>query len=141
MKTVYILRDKIGTKQSLGALLVVKAGRVLFNSHVLERGWLDNQRNVSCVHAGIYPLRLEYSNKFKRKLWEAFNVPNRNECKFHSANFWNELNGCFAPGESRRNIGFDAELDMVNSGKMLNLFMTAMGSDTESRLVIIDDNN
>jgi len=141
MKTVYILRDKIGDKQSLGALLVVENGTTLFNSHVLERGWLDNKSNVSCIPEGIYPLRLEYSGKFKRNLWEAHDVPNRSECKFHVSNYWDQLNGCFAPGQSRKDIGRDSELDMVGSGKALKSFMEAMGMDIEARLVIINDKN
>ena len=141
MKTVYIIRDDIGTQQSTGALLVMEKGRVLFNSHLLERGWRDNKQNVSCVPAGTYPLLLEYSPKFGRKLWEAKEIPGRSECKFHAANFWKELNGCFSPGEARFDFGSDSEKDMVNSGDMLNIFMNAMGDYREARLVIIDDNH
>lgn len=141
MKTVYILRDTIGRNQSLATQLVIDRGRVLYSGHLLERGWRDNERNISCVPAGLYDLQLEYSAKFKRKLWEAKGVPGRSECKFHSANFWDQLNGCFSPGESRFNIGHDHELDMIYSGDMLEIFMNSMGDDTSARLVIIDDNN
>jgi hypothetical protein len=140
MKTVYIIRYQIGDKQSLGTLLVVKDGRILFSSHLLERGWQNNQRNISCIPSGTYDLRKEYSSKFNRKLWEAYGVPNRSECKFHASNFWKQLNGCFAPGEARVNIGSDSELDMVNSADMLDSFMDAMGTDTRARLVVINDN-
>ena len=140
-KTVYILRDTTGHKQSLGTLLVVDHGRVLFNSHLMERGWLDNKRNVSCVIAGVYDLVKEYSPKFKRELWEAKGIPGRSECKFHSANYWDQLNGCFSPGEARINIGHDQLPDMIYSGDMLEIFMNAMGNDTRARLVIIDDLN
>ena len=136
MKIVCILRDKVDNIECLGALIVIEKGRVLFNSHVLERGWNDNQKNVSCVPEGTYDLRLEWSPKFQMDLWEAYGVPKRSECKFHAANFWNELNGCFSPGEARFNIGRDKELDMIYSTDMLTLFMDAMGNDTKAKLTI-----
>jgi len=136
MKTVCILRDTVSSIQCLGALIVVEKGRVLYQSHVLERGWNDNKKNTSCVMEGIFPLKLEWSEKFQMDLWEAYDIPNRSECKFHAANFWDNLNGCFSPGEARFNIGHDKELDMIYSMEMLILFMDAMGKDREAKLVI-----
>ncbi len=141
MKTVYIIRDTIGNNQSLATHLVIDHGRLLYSGHLLERGWRDNQKNISCVPAGTYDLVKEYSGKFKCELWEAKGIPDRSECKFHSANYWDQLNGCFSPGEARLNIGHDTELDMIYSGDMLEIFMNAMGSDIRARLVIIDDPN
>lgn len=143
MKDVYIIRDTIGRKQCLGTLIVIEDGRLLFNSHLLERGWLNNKKNISCIpaRAKAYPLKLEWSSKFQKKLWEAYDVPNRSECKFHSANFWDQLNGCFSPGEARFNIGHDEELDMIYSNDMLEHFMDAMGDDVEARLFVINSRN
>jgi uncharacterized protein DUF5675 len=136
MKTVCILRDKVDTIECLGTLIIIEKGRVLYSSHLLERGWNDNKKNVSCVPEGIFDLKLEYSPKFKMDLWEAKGIPNRSECKFHAASFWDDLNGCFSPGEARFNIGRDKELDMIYSMEMLILFMDAMGKDTEAQLII-----
>ena len=136
MKTVCILRDEVSSIQCLGALVIIEKGRVLYQSHVLERGWNDNKKNVSCVPEGIYDLKLEHSPKFKMDLWEAYGVPGRTECKFHAANFWDNLNGCFSPGEARFNIGHDKERDMIYSMEMLILFMDAMGKDTTAKLII-----
>ena len=140
MKTVYIIRDKVGRKQSLGTLLVKnESGRVVFHSHLLELGWRNNQRNISCVPAGKYDLRLEFSPKFNRDLWEAYGIPNRSECKFHQANFARQLNGCFAPGEARFDIDRDGEKDMINSRSALEEFMDAIGQENRARLVVIND--
>jgi len=140
MKTVYIIRDRVGRKQSLGTLLIKnETGKVVFHSHLLELGWLNNQSRVSCVPAGKYILKFEFSPKFNRKLWEAYGISGRSECKFHQANFANELEGCFAPGEARFDLNRDGQKDMVNSKDTLEEFHDAMGNSTEGRLVIIND--
>lgn len=141
MKTVYIIRDTRTDKESLGTMMVIDHGKVLYNSHLLELGWKDNKNDISCVPVGIYDLVLEYSDKFKTVLWEAKGIPNRSECKFHSANYYTDLNGCFAPGKRRADINYDGELDVTSSRTALREFMTAMGTDNKARLVIIDDIN
>lgn len=139
MKQVIIHRDTIGRNQSLGTMMVLEDGRVLFSSHLLERGWRNNKKNVSCAPAGKYRLQLEYSPKFGIQLWEAYGIPNRSEIKFHVANFWNELNGCFAPGEARFDINRDGFKDMVNSGPKFKDFMNAMGKDMDATLLIVNN--
>ncbi|WP_341216946.1 DUF5675 family protein [uncultured Wocania sp.] len=140
MKTAYITRYNGDKNQSLGNLIVFNSNRSLvFNSHLLERGWQDNKRNISCIPEGTYKLVLEYSHKFSRYLWEVKGVPNRSECKFHAASFWKNLNGCFSPGLAKWDINNDGYKDMIYSTDALEEFMDAMGSDTEARLVVIDD--
>ena len=140
MKTVYIIRYDVGRKQSLGNVLIRNEyGNFVYARHLLELGWRNNQRNISCIPAGHYDLRLENSPKFKQKLWEAKGVPNRSECKFHVANFSSQINGCFAPGMTKFDLNRDGEKDMVNSREAFEEFMDAMGGDTEARLVVIND--
>ncbi len=142
MKTVFIIRYKIGRKQSLGNLLIRNEhGNIIYVRHLLELGWLNNKRNISCVPHGTYDLKLEHSPKFGRKLWEAYGVSNRSECKFHVANFASQLNGCFAPGMAKFDIDRNGEKDMVNSAEAFDEFMGAMGSSTKARLVVINAQN
>ena len=51
----------------------------LFVALALERGWQNNQNKISCIPAGTYEVKLEYSDRFKMDLWEIKNVPNRSE--------------------------------------------------------------
>ncbi|MEX0274304.1 MAG: DUF5675 family protein [Flavobacteriaceae bacterium] len=140
MKTVYIIRDTIGRKQSTGAHLVInEKGDVVYDGQILELGWLNNRRNISCIPEGIYELRLERSPKFKRKLWEAYGVPNRSETKFHNGVTYKHSNGCFIPGKTRFDLNADNLDDMINSRDALEEFHDAMGEDTRARLVIIND--
>lgn len=141
MKTVYIIRDEVNDVQCLGNVLVYNKHRSLvYNAHCLERGWNNNERNLSCVPEGVYTLKLEYSPKFDTHLWEAYGIPDRGECKFHSANYWYELNGCFSVGYARLDTNRDTHKDLIYSEQALNEFMDAMGSDEVARLVIINDN-
>jgi len=126
----------------LGNLLVRNEhNNMVYTRHLLELGWQNNKRNISCVPQGTYDLKLEYSPKFGRKLWEAYGVLNRSECKFHIANFASQLNGCFAPGMTAFDIDRNGTKDMVNSREAFDEFMNVMGKDVKARLVIINDKN
>ena len=142
MKTVYLLRYKGGKKQTLSTHLVVnERGKVLYNGYVLELAWRDNARRVSCVPAGVYPLKLEHSPKFGRKLWEAYEIPKRSETKFHNGLTHKSSEGCYITGEYPFDITGDSLEDVLGSKDALQEFMDAMGDDTEARLVIINDYN
>lgn len=107
-------------------------------SIAIERGDRNNQRMVSRVPADIYPLVMEESEKFGRKLWELKEVPGRSECKIHSANYWHELNGCIAPGKSLKDMDWDGYYDLTNSGPTLNEFHRALKGIEKTTIEIID---
>jgi len=137
MKTVVIHRDFQDDKQTLGTFYVVGEDRtVIFKSECIERGWQDNERNISCYPEGAYPLELEYSNKFGMDLWELKEIPNRSECKIHSANYARQLNGCTALGETRADIDGDGYYDVTNSKKTVDAFHKVMGTDTKAIIII-----
>jgi len=143
MKKVVLLRDKeFSDKATLGTLLIYdERERQIFKSESLERGWRNNENMVSCIPAGIYPLKLEYSDKFKKKLWELKNVKNRSECKIHASNYWRQLNGCIAPGNKRVFLDKDDVLDVTSSNVTLRLFHEAMGEDVEAEIHVINVKN
>lgn len=139
MRKVLIVRDIIGRKLSLGFCIVTgQQNNILFSSQSLERGWLNNRKNVSCIPAGIYKLKLEWSPRFQKDLWEIYDVPNRRECKFHAANFSRQLNGCIALGQKRADLDNDDLLDITNSRNTMKKFHSAMGTETEATLHIIN---
>lgn len=139
MKTVQVIRNWQDKNQTLGNCSVLgDEGKPIFTAISLERGWRDNQRNVSCVPLGEYLLVLEYSPRFKQNLWELKEVPNRSECKFHAANYWRQLNGCIALGLKLVDIDGDGYNDVTNSRYAMDAFHEAMGDDTTAMLVIKD---
>ena len=100
----------------------------LFTSISLERGWLDNKPNESCVPKGLYHTVSEYSNRFNKKLWEIYGVDGRSECKFHSANFWHQLNGCIALGRMVLDMDNDSIFDVTRSKDAMENFHDSLRS-------------
>ena len=139
MKTIIVNRDEGNKEQTMGVCYVRdEQGCLLFKSESLERGWMDNERNVSCIPEGDYPVKLEYSSKFRKELYEIYDVPNRSECKFHAANYWRQLNGCIALGKNRKDIDGDGYRDVTSSKVTMAEFHEAMDGDTKARLIIKD---
>jgi hypothetical protein len=65
--------------------------------YTIELPWKNNQRRVSSIPAGRYPLSKRYSQKFKSHILLE-NVKDRDYILIHPANnAMRELNGCIAP--------------------------------------------
>ncbi len=88
-----------------GIFQVIENDVCVAQFHSLELGWNDNKTGVSCVPAGTYKMKFEYSPAFKRDLWELKNVPKRSETKVHPANQTSELKGCIAIAYSLSSTG------------------------------------
>lgn len=136
MKTIKINRLDQDFNQTLGVCTVHDGDKPLFSSISLERGWRNNENNVSCIPKGTYPVVLEYSNRFNKELWEIKNVPNRSETKFHSANYWRQLNGCIALGQRMLDMDGDGYCDITNSKETMKQFHECFGDDREAILII-----
>ena len=136
MKEVIIQRHRVTDNYSLGRCYIKhENGNVDPIGVSLERGWQDNKSNISCVPVGNYELKLEYSPKFEKSLWELKGVPGRSECKFHAANFWRQLNGCIALGVDFDYIDGDDDLDITSSRDTMEFFHDKMEGN-EARVVI-----
>lgn len=136
MKTVLINRFKITDKYTLGHCYIKHENNsVEYIGVTMERGWLNNQNNISCVPEGVYDLKLEYSPKFRKDLWELYGVPNRSECKFHAANYWRQLNGCIALGVKHKDIDGDGDPDITSSRDTMKKFHNSM-TGTKACIVI-----
>ena len=120
---IVIKRDWSDKNQTLGKCTIYNAeNKPIFSALSLERGWLENKKRISCIPAGNYEVVLEWSNRFKQDLWEIKGVVNRSECKFHSANYWFQLNGCIALGRSLSDINSDGYNDITSSKSTMKSF-------------------
>lgn len=138
--TVKIHRYWQDENQSFGTCVVLDDKKQpLFASLSLERGWRENQNGVSCIPIGKYPLKLEYSNRFKMDLWEIKNVPNRSETKFHSANYWHQLEGCIALGLRANKLNSDAYMDITASADTIKAFHIALKNASQVELIVTSD--
>jgi hypothetical protein len=79
-----------------GTLGVIElAGKKLFT---IERPWLDNAQNVSCIPTGTYLTRWRESPRFGFT-WELQDVPDRSYILIHAANYPSNVQGCIGLGE------------------------------------------
>tara|TARA_R110000803_G_scaffold10007_7_gene31115 strand:- start:2783 stop:3193 length:411 start_codon:yes stop_codon:yes gene_type:complete len=133
---IELFRLEYEKKQTLGECAITENGKDIFLSKSLERADNNNQRNISCIPSGEYLCVLEYSNKFDCDLWEIKGVPNRSECKFHSANYWHDLNGCVALGSKFMDINNDGFRDVLNSKKTMKKFHKVLEGLKEVQLIV-----
>ena len=135
---ITIIRDERSGYQCLGTCHVQIKDLFKFKSDSIERGDNNNQARISCIPEGEYELILEYSNRFKKNLWEIKGVPNRSECKFHSANYSYQLNGCIALGQNRKDINEDGHKDVTSSKYTMNKFHKSLKGHKKAILKVIN---
>ena len=136
-KHIVVLRTlEDDRKATLASFFVFKDNIKIFEAVSVELPDRDNQSNISCVPDGTYNVVLEHSPRFNMDLWELKGVPNRSECKIHSANYAHQLNGCIAPGSGHTDIDGDGVLDVTNSKATLEAFHNAMGQDTKAKITL-----
>lgn len=136
MIDIQLVRYVGSDKQTTGTFTVLDGDVPVFVRPCIERGYLDNRRNISCVPLGIYDLVYEWSPKFNMMLWELKGVMDRSECKIHAASFWSDLNGCISIGSTLSHLGKDEHIDLKGSKLALNDFHRIMKGHTKARISI-----
>lgn len=83
-----------------------------WSCYTVERPWIRNIRNVSCIPEGRYPLIKRRSMVVERSSggkfldgWQIFNVPDRSQIMIHPANTMDDVQGCIGVGQE---LGFIA---------------------------------
>lgn len=131
MNTAKVERFYNSTNQALGVITACK-GTQIFIAKTLERGWLNNEPNISCIPAGRYDVVWTRSNRLSELkgtdvfTYEVLNVINRSGIRIHSANYFYQLNGCIALGSAHKELNRDMELDLVHSGETVRMFADFM---------------
>lgn len=77
-------------------------GKFVCNSKLLytvERPWLLNQHDVSCIPEGEFDCKPEFFHKDGYPAVEVLNVPNRQDILFHIANWPENVKGCIGVGK------------------------------------------
>jgi len=90
---ITLVRIAKGTEATLGVLSIEERPRMV----TLERPWLDNAKEVSCIPAGDYKVKPVQSPRFGAT-WEVMNVPNRSNILFHKGNTADDSKGCILVG-------------------------------------------
>lgn len=74
-----------------------------FECYTIERPWLNNKVEVSCIPEGDYELKLGVYNRGGYPSYEVLDVPGRTHIKIHVGNTIDDIVGCISPGKS---LGF-----------------------------------
>lgn len=119
MKIIHLKRISYTILGTFGVLL---EGKIPF-CLTLERLWLNNRKNESCIPVGNYWCRRTQSPKFGNT-FKVVNVKNRFHILFHKGNLVEDTHGCIILGEEFGAIQGRAAL--LSSGRAFQEFMNRM---------------
>lgn len=88
--------------------------------YTVERPWLNNQENISCIPAGIYNF-VSFNSPKHGWIWKALYVPNRTNIEIHIANKPQEVEGCIGLG-----LGYQGNM-VIDSEAAIELMRKTIG--------------
>ena len=99
----------------------------------VEREWLNNDPDVSCIPLGAYECSI-YDSPKHGKVYLVKNVPNRSMIEIHIANVQQELLGCIGLGKNYASLSTPATQGKImwgvnSSALAFNEFMALMNGD------------
>ena len=116
MINLLLIRDTFSKESTIGELFL-NGERIC---DTLENPWQDNQRNISCIPEGEYPVRLRLARESASRDYLHLlvqDVPNRDWILFHRGNTSKDTSGCIL-------VGLGTEQDVVhNSTLAMDLLM------------------
>ena len=105
-----LIRDTHSDTSTIGKLYL--NGEMMCDT--LENPWLDNQRNISCIPAGQYNVRLRLARESATRDYLHLlvqEVPNRSYILFHIGNTAKDTQGCIL-------VGLKREQDFVSNSRL-----------------------
>lgn len=81
----------------------------------IERPWLDNKPNISCIPEGVYDCVPHNGGRFKG-VWKLKDVPGRSYILIHAGNWSKDVEGCIAVGQYLS----DTQFMVMNSRHAIN---------------------
>ena len=105
-----LIRDTFTDNSTIGKLFI--NGELFCDT--LENPYINNERNISCIPAGQYKVRLRTERESATRYYLHLlvkDVPNRSYILFHRGNTAKDTRGCILVGQSR-------EQDRVNNSRL-----------------------
>ena len=107
MINLLLIRNTFSKESTVGELFI-NGERIC---DTLENTWQDNQRNISCIPEGVYPVRLRLPRESASRDYLHLlvqEVPNRDWILFHRGNTAKDTSGCIL-------VGLGTEQDVVHN--------------------------
>ena len=107
MINLLLIRDTFSKESTIGELFL-NGERIC---DTLENPWVDNQRNISCIPEGVYPVRLRLPRESATRDYLHLlveDVENRSYILFHRGNSAKDTRGCIL-------VGLGTEQDFVSN--------------------------
>lgn len=86
-----LIRHSYTPQGTFGALVLPE-----FDLVTVERPWIDNRRNISCIPEGVYVCRPRWYFRGGYEAVEILNVAHRSHILFHKGNTLHDVAGCIA---------------------------------------------
>ena len=105
-----LIRDTFSENSVIGELFL--NGERMCDT--LENPWQDNQRNISCIPEGEYPVRLRLPRESATRDYMHLlvkDVPNRDYILFHIGNSAKDTSGCIL-------VGLGSQQDFVSNSTL-----------------------
>lgn len=122
------------TLERLAYLPFCTLGRLLAGNEAwatIERPWINNEIDISCIPEGTYTCSKYSSRKFPRT-YSIDNVINRTHILFHVANRASEVRGCVGIGKS---LSF-SDYQVLDSRVAMNEFIDFLSERRDFELQI-----
>ena len=107
MINLLLIRDTFSKKSTIGELFL-NGERIC---DTLENSWQDNQRNISCIPEGVYPVRLRLPRESGTRDYIHLlvkDVKDRDYILIHIGNTAKDTSGCIL-------VGLGTEQDVVHN--------------------------
>lgn len=129
MKIISLIRIASNQDGTFGVLLDESVPFAL----TVERPWLNNKKNVSCIPVGNYLCKRINSPKFG-DTFEVTDVPLRSDILFHKGNTEDSTHGCIVIGEEFGEL--NGKTAVLSSSKGFNEFLRRLKDVNEFTLLI-----
>lgn len=96
-----------------------------FRCFTLELPWEKNQKDISCIPAGIYNATM-HNSASKGQVVLLLNVDGRTYIEIHAGNYTSQILGCILVGDSIKYLNSDGIPDVTNSRATLKKLLTSL---------------
>lgn len=105
MTTFTLVRSALGPGWTPGVLSCPRADGSFLTLATLELPWRGNQRGVSCIPAGTYPVQYGWSDRWNCLMPHVLDVPGRDAIEIHIGNGPGDTDGCIIVGMAATALG------------------------------------